>query len=263
MTFSNDSTSLQKTRDRIHVKLDRGRESMQWLLNLAEEYRSRLQEGLFYKALASASKPEDMSGWIRQLYYQSRDFSSALSLRHALCQDPLFQSCFTQHLMEEADHCERLVNWMRRYAFLAADENPASIPATLETLSVSAYCFRSILRESNAHQVIAMNLISEGVSYDFSSAVSLKLEALGLQLGDYWQAHRLDREHVTMGLDLIPQSEKDSPEGKVYARISWEMSSLYGQMLDSWGNISSHREAEYLSKQGDYSLPSQGIPLGK
>lgn len=214
---------------------------MQWLLNLAEGYRNTLRDGLFYKALALASKPEDIRGWIRQLYYQSRDFSSALSLRHALCRDPLFHSCFAQHLMEEADHCEHLTDWMRKHAFLEPDESPTSVPATLETLSVSAYCFRSILCESNAYQVIVMNLISEGVSYDFSSAVGLKLEALGLQPGDYWQAHKVDREHLAMGLDLIPQYEKDTPEGEMYTRIAWEMSSLYGQMLDSWSGVSSYQ----------------------
>lgn len=220
---------------------------MQWLLNLAQEYRSSLREGLFYKTLALASKPEDIRGWIRQLYYQSRDFTSALSLRHALCRDLDFQGRFAQHAMEEADHCEQLIDWMRKHAFLEPDESPTSVPATLETLSVTAYCFRCVLRESTANQVIALNLISEGVAYDFFCAAIAKLEKLGLLQGRYWQVHKeIDGQHLAMGLDLIPQSEKDSPEGKIYARIAWEMSSLYGQMLDSWSGISSHQKIEPL-----------------
>ena len=77
---------------------------MEWLLNLAEEYRSRLRSGAFYKGLALASSPEQIRGWIRQLYYQSRDFTSALSLRYAMCHEPHFQGCFAKHAMEEVHH---------------------------------------------------------------------------------------------------------------------------------------------------------------
>ncbi len=218
---------------------------MQWLLSLAEEYRSRLQDGHFYKELALSSKPEDIRGWIRQLYYQSRDFTSALSLRYAMCRDQDFQGCFALHAMEEVDHCEQLIDWMHKHGFLESDESPTSVPATLETIAVSAYCFRSVLRESSAHQVIALNLISEGVSYDFFSKVNPKLEALGLKVGRYWQVHKeIDRQHLAMGLDLIPQCAPDSPLGKSYARIAWEMATLYGQMLDSWGGISKPHNIE-------------------
>jgi len=221
---------------------------MQWLFSLAEEYRSHLCSGPFYKGLALALKPEDIRGWIRQLYYQSRDFTAALSLRYAMCHDLHFQGCFAKHAMEEVDHCEQLMDWMYKHGFLKPDESPTAVPATLETLAVSAYCFRSVLRESSAHQVIAMNLISEGVSYDFFSAVIPKLGELGLQVGRYWQVHKeIDREHLAMGLDLIPHCEKGSFEGRAYARITWEMASLYGQMLDSWSGISSVQRIEPLT----------------
>ncbi|NEQ70202.1 MAG: iron-containing redox enzyme family protein [Symploca sp. SIO1B1] len=218
---------------------------MQWLLSLAEEYRKILRSGAFYKALTLASSSEDIRAWIYQLYYQSRDFTAALSLRHAICRDPHFQGCFAKHAMEEVAHCEQLIVWMRQHAFLEPDESPTRVTATLETLSVSAYCFRSVLRESSAHQVIALNLISEGVSYDFFSAVNPKLKELGLRVGPYWQIHKeIDNEHLAMGLDLIPQCEQDSSEGKVYAQIAWEMASLYSQMLSSWSSISLHQRIE-------------------
>lgn len=219
---------------------------MQWLLDLAQEYREILRSGPFYEALALGSTPQDIKGWIRQLYYQSRDFTSVvLPMRRDLCRDPHFKTCFTKHASEEDNHCEQLVDWMRKQGFLEPNESPASVPATLETLAVNAYCCRSILCESSAHQIITLNLISEGVSYDFFSAVIPKLEELGLPVGRYWLIHReVDLYHLAMGLDLIPQCEKDSPLGQVYARTVWEAASLYGQMLDSWSGISLHQRIE-------------------
>lgn len=213
---------------------------MEWLLNLAEEYRAGIRSGRFFKTLEMTKKPEEIEKWICQLYHQSRDFTSALSMRHALCKDLQFQGCFARHAMEEVDHCDQLLAWMRKHGFLNPDESLTSNPPTLETTLVSAYCFRSVLRESYAHQVIAMNLISEGVSYDFFSAVSPKLESLGLSVGRYWQVHKeIDQQHLALGLDLIPQCKIDSAEGKTYARIAWEMANLYQRMLDSWSEISS------------------------
>ena len=229
---------------------------MQWLLNLAEEYRSYLRRGNFYEELTLVKKPEDINYWIHQLYHQSRDFTSALSLRHAMCKDPLFQASFAQHAMEEVDHCSQLETWMRRHHFLEPGESPTTVAATLETLSVSAYCFRSVLRESAAHQVIAMNLISEGVSYDFFDAVNPKLSELGLKVERYWQVHKeIDRYHLAMGLDLIPQCDPDSPSGQTYARIAWEMAYLYGQMLDSWSGISDSKN-QVRQTHSTINLPS-------
>lgn len=211
---------------------------MQWLLDLAQEHRSVLRQGQFYKTLAAASSPLDLTDWVRQLFYQSRDFISALGFRSTRCNDQAFRECFAQHSMEEADHPNQLVDWMREHGFLGENEAPTSVPATLDTLAVTAYCFRCIITEPVAHQAIALNLISEGVAFDFYSAVIPKLKELGIHTGNYWQVHRdVDCEHLEMGLDLIPYCEPDSPEGKAYARVVWEMSSLYGKMLDSWSEI--------------------------
>lgn len=218
---------------------------MQWLLDLADEYRSLLRRGPFYKALAAASCPADIKGWVRQLYYQSREFTSALAMRYGVCHDPHFQGCFAQHAMDEADHPEQLIDWMSEHTFLSPDEHPTSVPATLDTLAVNAYCFRAVIREPIAHQVIALNLMSEGVAFDFYSAVIPKLKSLNLHTGRYWQIHKeVDREHLVMGFDLIPQCEPDSIQGQAYARIVWEMASLYGQMLDSWSGTSIRQKIE-------------------
>jgi hypothetical protein len=147
--------------------------------------------------------------------------------------------------MEEENHFQQLEDWMRQQEFLKPDESPLSVPATQETVALKAYCLRSILCESNAHQIITMNLISEGVSYDFFSAVIPKLKELGLPVGRYWQIHsEVDLHHLAMGLDLIEQCEKDSARGMVYARIAWEVATLYGQMLDSWSGLSSPGKIE-------------------
>ena len=81
---------------------------------------------------------------------------------------------------------------MQKHGFLQLDESPNSVAATLETVTVSAYCFRCVLYQSSVHQITGWNLISEGVSYDFFSAVNPKLEQLGLTVGRYWQVHRFD-----------------------------------------------------------------------
>jgi len=211
---------------------------MKWLLNLAADYRAEIRSGQFFQALEMTERREQVKGWMRQLYYQSRDFTSALSMRYAVCKEPRFQGCFAKHAMEEVDHCDQLLAWMRKHDFLDSEESPTAILPTLETSLVSAYCFRSIFRESYAHQVIAMNLISEGVSYDFFSAVNPKLESLGLSVGRYWQVHKeIDQQHLQLGLDLIPQSEENSAQGRVYAQIARETVSLYQRMLDSWSQL--------------------------
>lgn len=209
---------------------------MKWLLDLGAQYRQNLLGGSFYRQLSLAEHPDDIRGWVRQLYYQSSDFTSALALRYATCRDFRYQGCFGRHATEEVDHASLLLDWMRKHEFLEPEENPtAAAPPTLETQLVSAYCFRSVLRESCEHQVIAMNLISEGVSFDFFSAVIPAFERLGLKTNRYWTVHRdIDQIHLAMGIDLIPQCEPDSPQGKEYARTVKETALLYGRMLDSW-----------------------------
>lgn len=209
---------------------------MKWLFGLAAEYRQVLLSAPFYtQTLAEAHHPENVRGWIRQLYHQSSDFTSALALRYSTCRDPRYQHTFARHAAEEVEHAAMLLDWMHKHDFLKDGENPNSIAPTLETQLVSAYCFRSVLRESCEHQIIAMNLISEGVSYDFFSAVIPVFQRLGLKTNRYWTIHKdVDQQHLTMGIDLIPQCSPDSAQGKEYNRIVEETAILYGRMLDSW-----------------------------
>lgn len=211
---------------------------MKWLLELGAKYRQNLLSGSFYRQLSLAEHPNDVKGWVRQLYYQSSDFTSALALRYATCRDFRYQGCFAHHATEEVDHAALLLDWMYKHEFLLPEENSTSITPHLETQLVSAYCFRSVLRESYEHQVIAMNLISEGASYDFFSAVIPVFARLGLKTNRYWVVHReIDQDHLAMGIDIIPQCEPDSPQGQEYARIVKETALLYGRMLDSWSAL--------------------------
>lgn len=216
---------------------------MKWLLDLGAQYRQNLLSGSFYKQLALSEHPDDVRGWIRQLYHQSSDFTASLAMRYAMCSDFRYQGCFAHHATEEVDHAALLLDWMHKHEFLQNGENPNSAAPTLETQSVSAYCFRSVLRESYEHQVIAMNLISEGVSFDFFSAVIPVFARIGLKTNRYWVVHReIDLDHLAMGIDLIPQCDEDSPQGKEYARIAYETSVLYGRMLDSWSVTGRNKE---------------------
>jgi hypothetical protein len=77
---------------------------MKWLLNWGAQWRQNLLSGSFYTQLAAASHPDDVRGWVRQLYYQSSDFTAALGMRYKICRDFRYQSCFAQHATEEPQH---------------------------------------------------------------------------------------------------------------------------------------------------------------
>lgn len=228
---------------------------MKWLLNFGAEHRHNLLSGSFYKTLAAAHHPENVRGWVRQLFYQSSDFTSALALRYSMCRDPRYQSCFAQHAAEEVDHCALLVDWMHKHDFLKPKENPRIVTPTLATKLVSAYCFRTVFRESYEHQIIAMNLVSEGVSYDLFSAVIPVFARLGLKTNRYWTIHKdVDQQHLAMGIDLIPQCGPDSEQGREYARIVEETALLYGRMLDSW-------DTAYCPSHEAEIIPATAAPL--
>lgn len=224
--------------------------NMKWLLDLGAQYRQHLRSSSFYQQLAAAEHPDDVRGWVRQLYHQSSDFTAALAMRCAVCRDFRYQACFARHAAEEVEHASLLLDWMHKHEFLQPGENPTSTAPTLETQLATAYCFRSVLRESCEHQIIAMNLISEGVSWDFFSAVIPVFARLGLKTNPYWTVHReFDQKHLAMGIDLIPQCDEGSPQGKEYGRIASETSALYGRMLDSWCIADSkHQEAPSLAQ---------------
>ena len=216
-----------------------------WLKNLQEEYRRFLRESPLYTAIAGASSPADFQ-WIRQLYYLSSDFTAAVALRYGSCQDPRFRDAFGEHAAEETTHPAELAEWMREFGFLAAGEEPTSVPPSVETLALGSYLIRVVMREPIPHQVLTLNLLAEGAACDFYAAVSPKLTELGLAPKGYWAAHvKADTRHEMLGLDVIPQCDPDSPCGRSYARALWTASRFFRTAFDSW---SGSETAQTLSR---------------
>jgi hypothetical protein len=219
----------------------------QWLKNVQEEYRNLVKQSAFYKKVASASSVEDFQ-WIRQLYYLSCDFTAAVALRYGSCRDPRFRDAFGEHAAEEVTHPADLTEWMREFGFLAAGEEPMSVPPTFETLALGSYFLRSAIREPIPHQIITLNLMIEGMACDFYAAVNPKLAELGLTPKGYWAVHaKADMKHQILGLDLIPQSDPGSPSGKLYARTAWEVASLWSQEFEAWGDVPIERRLKLPS----------------
>ena len=180
---------------------------MEWLVKESEEYRSQIRRGPFFKSLTRADRPNNLQ-WIHQLIHQSREFTQALCLRYSLCHDRRWQSVFAEHALEEADHPDQLIAWMNE---------------------------RSALREPHDVQVVGLNLLSEGVAFDFYSAVIPVLQRLKVLSGRYWKVHTdVDQHHLTMGMDLCAPVGPDSEKGRRYSDVLWHSASLYHQMLSSW-----------------------------
>jgi hypothetical protein len=211
--------------------------TIQWLKKLQEGYRNIIRESAFYKKVAKASSPADFQ-WIRQLYYLSCDFTAAVALRYGSCRNPIFRDAFGEHAAEEVTHPADLTEWMREFGFLAADEEPMSIPPTFETLALGAYFLRSAIREPIPHQIITLNLMIEGMACDFYEAVNPQLTKLGLTPKGYWAVHaKADMKHQILGLDLIQQCDLNSPSGRLYAQTAWEVATLWSQEFDAWSDI--------------------------
>ncbi len=123
---------------------------------------------------------------------------------------------------------------MKEHGFLVGAE-AGDEPATQETLNCVASSWRSAMYEPHDVQVVGLNLLSEGVAFDFYSAVIPVLDKMKMLSGNYWKVHtEADQHHLTMGLDLVEPVEPDSPKGRVYQRVLWHSASLYHQMLSSW-----------------------------
>lgn len=208
-----------------------------WLMRLQKAYRQLISDSPFYAGLADARSMDDLQ-WIRQMYYLSSDFTAAVALRYGSCLDQHFRDIFGEHAAEEVTHPHDLAVWMREFGFLAIDEEPTSVPPSLETLTYGGYFIRSVMREPICHQIITLNMMVEGIASDLFAAVNPKLAELELTPTGYWKVHeKADIKHQILGLDLIPDHEADSPMGSWYARIAWEVASLARNELDSWCGI--------------------------
>jgi hypothetical protein len=82
-----------------------------------------------------------------------------------------------------------------------------------ETMNILSFCWRSALRDPHDVQVVALNVLSEGVAFDFYTSVIPVLDRLKILSGRYWKIHTdVDAHHLSMGLDICgdvkPKSEK-------------------------------------------------------
>ena len=64
------------------------------------------------------------------------------------------------------------------------DVEPGSVPATLETMNTLSFCWRSAMRDPHDVQVVALNVLSEDVAFDFYNAVIPILKKLKSKPGD-------------------------------------------------------------------------------
>ena len=75
------------------------------------------------------------------------------------------------------------------------------------------------MRDPHDVQVVALNVLSEGVAFDFYNAVIPILKKLKIHTGRYWGVHAdVDMHHLTMGLDLCEEVAPNSPKGQLYQR---------------------------------------------
>ncbi len=206
---------------------------MDWVLSASEYYRSQIRNGEFFRNLDHVQRVEEME-WVHQLVHQSREFTQALCLRSALCADKTFQRIFSSHAVEEADHPNQLVQWMREKGFLDGIEagDVAATPATVDSLS---YCWRAALYEGREAQVVILNVLSEGVALDFYAGVIPVLDRLGALSGRYWTVHyEVDAHHLRLGLDECTPVALESEAGRQLLGKLEHAANLYNRMLSSW-----------------------------
>jgi hypothetical protein len=61
----------------------------------------------------------------------------------------------------------------------------------------------------------------------------------------YWLVHQeADMEHQILGLELIPECERNSLCGRVYAHTVWEVFSLWNQEFYSWSGMPIERKQQ-------------------
>jgi len=213
-----------------------GRHPLSWLLALQRSYRDQIRQGRFFAMLRAASTPAHFQ-WIRQLYFLSEDFTGAVALRYGSCREDAFRDQFGEHAAEEVTHPAELAAWMRKFGFIGRDEDPKSVMPTLHTRAIGSYLVRSAIRERLAHQVITLNLMSEGIACDLFATANPKLAELGLTPEGYWAAHaKADLKHELLGLDLIPACSRESPGGIAYGWIAWVVARLFRDAFDSWAD---------------------------
>ncbi len=216
-----------------------------WLIALVDEYRARIRDGAMFRQLRTTTEVRDRAelraelDWTAQLAHQSRQFTRALSARSARCRDDRFHRVFADHAREEAGHPAEHEDWMRAVGLLEAHRTFCDVPMTAETTKLVAYFWYVAEHGSPEEQVVVMNLVSEGVAFDFYTTARGALSRLGLteagRAWRYWRIHeQVDLGHMLLGVDLIDSVSRDSPMGHQLSTAAAIAADLYDEALASW-----------------------------
>ncbi|MHC2335378.1 hypothetical protein [Bradyrhizobium sp. USDA 4454] len=99
-------------------------------------------------------------------------------------------------------------------------------------MNALSFWWRSAMRDPHDVQVV----VSEGVAFDFFSAIIPVLKNLKIDSGRYWSVHAdIGMHHLTMGPDLCEEVAPNSVKGQLYHRTLWQSATLYhqnAQLLD-------------------------------
>lgn len=214
---------------------------MQWLINDVDARISSLAPGMFSYLELTTSRRQ--LGWIHQLSHMSRGFIQALLARVASCgrrssDDYAYYRDFTRHARLEMLHPIELEDWAVKFGIVGIGDGPdpgfCQIPATPETDRLISFCRSVADSGSPDEQVVAMNIVAEGVAYRFFSAASGVVRRMGMRWGRFWRDHDDDLEHARIGVSRIGDVDADSEDGARLRAVACRALDLFHDALESW-----------------------------
>jgi hypothetical protein len=128
------------------------------------------------------------------------------------------------------------LKWVHQLVHSSRDgAKPGAEPAIRQTLNTTALCRPSALPESHDLQIVALNLLSEGIAFNVYGAVIPVLDKLKILSGQNCSVDAdLDMDQPCMGFDLCDDGASQAPIGKLYRRMLWRGECLYHQALNWW-----------------------------
>lgn len=231
---------------------------MQWLLDDVDARIAGLAPRLFTQLEGTTSRTQ-IIGWIHQLPHVSRGFIQALCSRVALCGRDnsiglAFYGPFSEHLRSEIMHPVELEEWMRRFDLVGCPGQPefCGVPATPQTRRLILHCWDVAESSPPDEQVVAMNVVAEGVAYRFFDLATRVVERLGMKFGRFWRAHGDDLAHARIGVPAVGYVESGSDRGRRLWAVADEALTLFDAALDSWASeaVSEHPDVRAKIEEG-------------
>ncbi len=219
---------------------------MKWLLDYVDDRIASpdFAAGMFARLEATSSR-EDL-GWIHQLAHMSRGFIQALLARVARCgrsrpSDYLFYRAFTRHARLEMRHPMELEDWATSFGLVGGVGLPdfCGVSPTMETAQIVDLC-REVADDSPPdEQVVAMNVVAEGVAYRFFAAAKRAILLLGMAGGSFWRDHDDDLEHARIGVTEVGEVDPDSDQGRHLLSVARLFLDRFHLALESWSRVES------------------------